>query len=508
MLSLIRNVAAAATFLSLVNAAPTTPAPNPTVTIASGVVIGTATRVSNQPSVTALVNAYLGVPFADKPVRFAPPQPAPAFGTINAQTNPPACLQQFLSGEAGEKTKAYFNNPFLPPPPESEDCLYLNVFAPQGASPSNLKPVFFWIYGGNLEFGTASLAYYNGSSLAVNEDIVVVAINYRTNVFGFSNSPEIPAGQQNSGFLDQRFALQWVQDNIRAFGGDPTKVTIAGESAGGFSVKQLLALPPSPQPFRAAIMESQGAMSVGNSVDNYNKLAAHFNCTTGATLPCLRAVPGQVLLDYTVNQTLLFFPAEDNVTSTGKHADVQINSGQFASVPILIGTNSQEFNAFASILGLNTTGSEAQALTDLVFTCPTQLLSSKIASAGRQPVWRYLFKGAFPNVDIYPGAGAYHSVEIAEVFGTYPLVNQLGSATADQIALSKAMQGIWAGFVKNPSAGPGWPKLGSTMDGKELGVLGGSNNPQGEYTEGLFPTDLQCLVDDPVLILGGSAYKV
>lgn len=182
MLSIVRNVVAAATFLSLVSAAPTTPAPNPTVTIASGVVIGTATRVSNQPSVTGLVNAYLGVPFADKPVRFAPPQPISApFGTIKAQTNPPACLQQFLTGDAGAKTRAYFNNPFLPPPAESEDCLYLNVFAPQCASPTNLKPVFFWIYGGNLEFGTASLAYYNGSSLAVNEDIVVVAINYRTN---------------------------------------------------------------------------------------------------------------------------------------------------------------------------------------------------------------------------------------------------------------------------------------------------------------------------------------
>lgn len=104
--------------------------------------------------------------------------------------------------------------------------------------------------------------------------------------------------------------------------------------------------------------------------------------------------------------------------------------------------------------------------------------------------------------------GAYHSVEIASVFGTYPLVNALGAATADQIALSKTMQGIWAGFVKNPSAGPGWPKLGSTMNGQELGVLGGSNNPQGEYTEGLLPTDTLCLADDPVLILGGSAYKV
>jgi acetylcholinesterase/carboxylesterase 2 len=188
----------------------TTPPPNPTVTIASGTIIGTATTVSNQPTVTGYANAYLGVPFAAPPVRFAPPSPPAPYSTLTAQTLPPACLQQFFPGAIGERAKAFFNNPGLPPPAESEDCLYLNVFAPQGASPSNLKPVLFWIYGGNLAFGTASLAYYNGSSLAVNEDVVVVAINYRTNIFGFSNSPEIAKGQQNSGFLDQRFALQWV----------------------------------------------------------------------------------------------------------------------------------------------------------------------------------------------------------------------------------------------------------------------------------------------------------
>lgn len=82
---------------------------------------------------------------------------------------------------ASEKTNMYFNNPGYPAPKESEDCLYLNVFAPQNASPTNLKSVMFWIFGGNNQFGTASLAYYNGSSLAVNHDVVVVAINYRTN---------------------------------------------------------------------------------------------------------------------------------------------------------------------------------------------------------------------------------------------------------------------------------------------------------------------------------------
>lgn len=117
----------------------------------------------------------------------------------------------------------------------SQDCLYLNVFAPSTPAPKGGRAVLYWIYGGALEFGYAGLPAYDGSSFAANQDVIVVTVNYRTNVFGFSNSPEIPNGEQNSGFLDQRKGLQWVQGNIERFGGDPGKVTIFGESAGGYS---------------------------------------------------------------------------------------------------------------------------------------------------------------------------------------------------------------------------------------------------------------------------------
>jgi carboxylesterase 2 len=123
-------------------------AANPTVTLDSGVVIGTATGVLNQPSVTGLASAYLGVPFASSPpLRFAPPTAAsPWKEPLVAQKLPPACLQAFGTGATAARTEKYFNNP-PPPGGESEDCLYLNVFAPPDASPSNLKPVMFWIYG-------------------------------------------------------------------------------------------------------------------------------------------------------------------------------------------------------------------------------------------------------------------------------------------------------------------------------------------------------------------------
>lgn len=124
-------------------------AADPTVTLDSGLVVGTATRVGNQPSVTGLANAYLGVPFASSPpLRFAPPTSLkPWTEPLIAQKLPPACLQSFGSGAVAARTKEYFNNPGYEPPQESEDCLYLNVFTPPDASPTNLKPVLFWLFG-------------------------------------------------------------------------------------------------------------------------------------------------------------------------------------------------------------------------------------------------------------------------------------------------------------------------------------------------------------------------
>ncbi|KAJ6283530.1 Carboxylesterase family-domain-containing protein [Bipolaris maydis] len=196
--------------------------PSPIVTIASGVVIGTTTKPANQPGLPASANICLGVPFAKSPPeRFSRPEAVqPCSSPLQANTLKPACIQQF-SGKNRAKVTEFFNNPLYEPPEESEDCLYVNVYTPADVNSTSKKAVMFWIFGGNLAFGTGGLNYYDGSSLTINEDVVVVTINYRTNIFGFSNSPEIPSGSQNSGFLDQRFAIQWVQDNIASFGGDP-----------------------------------------------------------------------------------------------------------------------------------------------------------------------------------------------------------------------------------------------------------------------------------------------
>ncbi|KAK1035302.1 hypothetical protein LTR74_018887, partial [Friedmanniomyces endolithicus] len=207
-----------------------------------------------------------------------------------------------------------YNNPA---PVESEDCLYLNVYTPTTDCTKEARAVLFWIYGGDLQFGYAGLPLYDGSSFAAKQDVVVVTTNYRTNVFGFSNSPQIPIGQQNSGFLDQRKALQWVQQNIAAFGGNPNEVTIFGESAGGYSVKQLLANPPAPMTYRAAIMESEAALFTGNGLTSWEALVADLGCTASASqIDCVRAAPATQIENIIETNMLDFPPVSDNITST------------------------------------------------------------------------------------------------------------------------------------------------------------------------------------------------
>jgi carboxylesterase type B len=144
----------------------------------------------------------------------------------------------------------------------------------------------------------------------------------------------------------------------------------------------------------------------------------------------------------------------------------------------------------------------------MAFTCPTHLLSSAFAKSKnrQQPIWRYIYEGDFPNARLFPHAGAYHTSEIPMVFGTYPLQNALGPVTPTQIAMSATMQQIWGDFVKNPAAGPGWPQVGSSFLGIELGVLGGQKRPDGMTVEPMIHSDLGCPILEPFILAGQFAY--
>ncbi|UPX15672.1 uncharacterized protein EKO05_0006113 [Ascochyta rabiei] len=473
--------------------------PSPTVTIDAGVLLGKATALPN--GLGPSVNQFLGVPFAQSPPeRFSPPRNVTAFSQrLNATEWKPACIQQFRYPQVSSQfTQSVFNNP---PPVESEDCLYLNVYAPSGSPGGNGRAVMFWIYGGSLQFGNAGQQNYDGSAFAAYEDVIVVTTNYRTNVFGFPASPELPATGKNLGFLDQRFALDWVQRNIHAFGGDPTKVTIFGESAGAFSVDALLTSYPknSKPPFRAAILQS-GQYSYRpapqtSSISAWNNLTASLKCpgTYGSNLTCVRAANATEVKRVVEMNSLVFSPVADNVTLVQNPAARRL-SGNISHIPVLGGSNSQEGRVFA--VGqtnlsafLQTSFSAAPALipaiaaaysigspgitngydaisaviTDLTYQCPAALWANATASIGI-PTWRYFFNASFSNTQAFPRLGAYHASEIPLIFRTYNKAN----TTTQEYALSSFMQGAWARFAKNPLAGPGWNAVGTGQAGSVL----------------------------------------
>jgi carboxylesterase type B len=168
----------------------------PTAIIESGIVAGTTTTLSTS---TITVNKFLGIPFGAPPVRFSPPQPpAPWQSTYDASEYKPACIQKFNYPEALRNRIIEWANTPGPPAEESEDCLNLNVFTPASATEGS-KAVLFWIHGGSFSYGSGSLPLYDGSSFAANHDVVVVTINYRTNVFGFPGAPSLLEIEKNLG---------------------------------------------------------------------------------------------------------------------------------------------------------------------------------------------------------------------------------------------------------------------------------------------------------------------
>lgn len=476
----------------------------PTVVLASGSVIGLAIHVLD---INTTVNQFLGIPFAAPPVdalRFALPQPTIPWGNtgvLNASSYADACLQ------ANEDSSLLVD--------QSEDCLYLNVFAPSQPPPSDSEgyAVMVWIHGGGLVAGSAAEAYFDGTSFAANQDVVVVTINYRLNVFGFVNSPELSLAENNLGFYDQRLALSWVQDNIAAFNGDPEKVTIFGESSGSTSVSRLVETVTENTPFHAAIMESGWAdtAAVMNEYsvygrDAWNTLVGGLGCTssrnnTTEEFDCVKNADATAIHDYLWNNTgVLFTAVNDNVTELSKPFQARLD-GNIAKVPILAGTNANEGTLWTTAETLDdlivefpqlapfkdnlaasyvvgTPGlpnqwyANAAIDTDVEYKCPLSIVAAQTASLG-VPTWRYHFNATFPNTDAasdyeYPvvdGYGVYHSAEIPIVWGTYASEN----TTASEIQLSRAMQKAWADFAKDPyGRGPGWPRYDSAQNGSLL----------------------------------------
>jgi para-nitrobenzyl esterase len=295
------------------------------------------------------VVAFKGIPYAKPPVgerRWKAPEPNGKWqGILAAKAFGPKAMQTNIFGDMVFRSNG-----------SSEDCLYLNVWKPVNTG-KKLLPVLVYYYGGGFVAGDGSEPRYDGASMA-EEGIVAVTVNYRLGVFGLLAHTELSkesskGSSGNYGLMDQALALQWVYDNITAFGGDPKKITIAGESAGSISVSALMASPLSKDLIAGAIGESGsilGALSalpltqVEKSGDRFLKM------TNANSIAALRAMPADSILSYASKFGLFNFNMNIDGSFFPKDPEMIFSMGEQANVPLLAGWNSEESN-YRSMIG-------------------------------------------------------------------------------------------------------------------------------------------------------------
>uniref|UniRef100_A0A8C8IFT1 Carboxylic ester hydrolase n=1 Tax=Oncorhynchus tshawytscha TaxID=74940 RepID=A0A8C8IFT1_ONCTS len=307
------------------------------------------------------VTAFLGIPFAEPPLgkkRFCKAEPKkPWSGVFDASSYPNACYQFVDTSFPGFQGSEMWN----PNREMSEDCLYLNVWVPTSPRPHNLT-VMVWIYGGGFYSGSSSLDVYDGRYLAHSEKVVVVSMNYRVGAFGFLALPGSSDAPGNVGLLDQRMALQWIQNNIHIFGGNPKQVTIFGESAGAVSVGIHLLSPDSRPTFTRAILQSGvpncpwATVTPAEAQRRAAMLGKLVGCPSGGNdtelVDCLRNKPPQDLIDqewqvmpWSAIFRLSFVPVIDGVVLPD-NPEAMLSSGNIKDTQILLGVNQDEGSFF------------------------------------------------------------------------------------------------------------------------------------------------------------------
>jgi para-nitrobenzyl esterase len=445
------------------------------------------------------IRVFKGIPYAAPPLgdlRWKAPQPAPSWqGSRDATKFSPVCYQQPYPPGSIYRT---------PPEPMSEDCLYLNIWT-AAQSASEKRPVMVWIHGGALTRGSGSAPRYDGDALA-KKGVVLVTINYRLGVFGFFAHPELTKESShhasgNYGLLDQIAALQWVQKNIAAFGGDPKRVTIFGESAGSWSVNYLMAAPIAKGLFERAIGESGAVFDAMKKLPAVEQAGAQFATMFQAdSLVALRAVSADSLLK-AMGQAG-FVP---NVDGWLLPEDVYgiFAKGQQNDVPLIAGSNADEATALFpwpangtaaaflfqvkrlfgdlsdQFLKFYPGGTDAEAKAshyaayrDVTFGWQMREWVRMQGKTGKSPAYLYYFTRAPPG----PGSstlGAYHASEIAYVFNNL-YIGSRRYENADR-ALADTMSSYWVNFATtgdpNGKGLPNWPAYRTKSDiALELGA--------------------------------------
>ncbi|CZR66959.1 related to triacylglycerol lipase V precursor [Phialocephala subalpina] len=420
-----------------------------------------------------LVRQFLGIPYAEPPIgnlRFAPPQTkSPSQETLNATTFAPSCMQQFSNTSTIYTVQV---PQFLINGGQSEDCLYLNIWAPalKTESPQEVPlPVFVYIPGGGFTSGGAnSIAKFPDRWIQRTQSHIVVVMNYRVNVFGFPNAKGLT--DLNPGLMDQRKAVEWVRDNIASFGGDPRRITLWGQSAGGASVGLYGYAYPNDPIVTSLICDSGSANLLGSTdvaQSNFTFLAGLVGCGNYSDgekeLECMRGVDAvtieNALSNYGIAGTkpsISFTPFPDNKTAFGNTTDRAVR-GLVAKIPAILGSNANEGAGFVSY---TTNGPGAAALfatTESIIACP---LAKEVRTRNLVglPTYRYQYAGNFSNISPVDWMGAYHSSELPLLFGTHDQVFK-GPSTAFEYNVSHTMEALWLSFASNPSGGPArWTK--------------------------------------------------
>jgi para-nitrobenzyl esterase len=447
--------------------------------------------------------AFRGLPYAAAPtgaLRWRPPlAPAPWRGIRDASQYAASCLQK--------------PNLFQPPGTQSEDCLYLNVATPTVRREAK-RPVLVWIHGGG--FTQDGARNYDGTKLAA-AGIVVVTINYRLDALGFLAHPALasrpggPAG--NYGLMDQQAALRWVKHNIGQFGGDPDRVTIAGQSAGGVSVLAQLVSPGARGLFQRAIVQS-GAFALNQlplaDAEAFGRsFAESVGCADHSEV-CLRHVPAATLIEKFPGAAI---PGVVDGKVLTESIGTALAAGRFARVPLINGVNQDEELIFvaglglavsggmfvpaptptpatyesviASVLGVSASRASAVAaeyplsaypaevlalsavVSDANFACPALQVDRWIS--GRAPTFAYQFNdGTAPQIFAGPDFPpiATHSSEIQYLFDQ-PNARYAAPLNADQEILAGSMRKAWSSFAANGRPGTAavpWPSLSTTSD--------------------------------------------
>ncbi|QSZ30725.1 hypothetical protein DSL72_000283 [Monilinia vaccinii-corymbosi] len=447
-----------------------------TVQTTSGRVNGHA--AVNEPQ----VSEYLGIPFAKPPVgdlRFAAPVPYHGNATLNGTNFGYTCPAQVTTYNATLVQQSNVSvtvglpslqNVGTPLTAQSEDCLTLNVWTKPQHGDSK-KAVLVWIYGGGFNSGSSSIPAMNAKHIVGQEDVIVVSINYRVNIFGF---PGDPTSTANLGLLDQRLAVEWVRDNIENFGGDKSRITIFGQSAGSASV-DFYNYAWVEDPIVAGFIAQSGtalswdlpnkAESVAQAWWNVTEALGCGGASSRNATACMRTKSTTEIIN-AISATSgsggvlgSFGPTVDETVVFSNYTERSL-AGHFTKKPLLIGNNENEaglFVATMSLQGLSYPDDAWKAFNLASFTCPSGYRANYSIQA-HVPTWRYRYFGAFPNTEIVPNAGAWHSADIPILFDTN-IANP--PDTTAQIAIGKYMRGAWAAFAKDPKHGLtkyGWPR--------------------------------------------------